>query len=498
MKILNKIHIFVFLIFVFGILLSTYGLNGFLQGHLGWVGPHLYSVSINLEITKFFLADGIYEDSTFHLYNHHPPLFFYIFYFISKLGNSLSEKLQFAYFFAALIYSLSWYFIYSLLKYFGFNKKTSLLVIMLVCSADIFTSYRLVLSFDILSIFVSGSLIYAFYIFDNHTNRNKKELLLAFVFCFISTQISYYSFFIIFSGFVILLFKKIYLKQEFQRLMLYGIVNASFIFLSIVRIPFTFLFMDDKSLTVKNFLSRALGDGMIPKNTNIESISSYLFEKYTHQLLMLIPDSKIIIIFIILISMFLIFSSKDKSQTNHAQTKYDNSIIIPVTIPFFGVLLFYLISPFWAATHPFAILLLSGPIVFCLCIFLQKIVFSEKLITISLIAVSVLLFANFIDERKSNINQINKSFQLISLFEHNFPSGYAFQRFSGSCGILNGGMFKYLTSHPNRWIAPNSNFDDDFKINIECIDKEKGILKINNKSNKIIYYFNKKGQLISK
>ena len=98
MILLKKINIWTIYLFIlsFVIIFSTFNLNGFLTGHLGWHGPHLFAASVNVEVTKFFFADGIYNDGSFHLYNHHPPLGFYLFYFVSIIGNNLSDKLQLA------------------------------------------------------------------------------------------------------------------------------------------------------------------------------------------------------------------------------------------------------------------------------------------------------------------------------------------------------------------------------------------------------------------
>lgn len=502
MNLVRKAHILSLIFFFIAILLSVVGINGFLQGHLGWLGPHLYSVSINLENTKFFLADGIYDDGSYHLYNHHPPFFFYVFYLISKLGQNLSDKLQIGYFFAAFIYSLSWIYVYKILKFFGLNSRLIVLSILLVSSATIFTTYRAVLSFDIFSIFISGSMIYAFYIYDNHLYVEKNKIIYALLLCFFSTLISYYSFFIIFVGFVILLIKKLYLKEEIKKIIFFGVINASFFLIALLRIPLTIFFLQDDHSTISNFFSRALGSGMVPNQNIGKFTESFLLEKYVSQIFMLIPDLKFLLTCIFSFLILRLINKKNITRQPEDSIKINNitSKIISVIIPIIGVLFFYIVSPYWTAVHPFAILLLSAPFTFIAYVLIQKIFGNNnRTIIICLIIFTLLSVSNFYNERKNNLTQIKKTFSLISFFDHKFLDNYSFQRFGGTCGKFNGGMFKYLTSFPNKWFSKTSNVTLDKVIKIECVDKKNGNLRLSFANGDEIFYFDgKKGLIIEK
>ena len=48
-------------------------LNGFIDKHEGWAGPHHLSVSVNLDAeSNYFRHDVRYSNDTLKPYNHHP------------------------------------------------------------------------------------------------------------------------------------------------------------------------------------------------------------------------------------------------------------------------------------------------------------------------------------------------------------------------------------------------------------------------------------------
>jgi hypothetical protein len=370
----NFNYILIFLLLI--ILSSGFYYPGFLNGHGGYAGPHLFSVSLNsVNIDYFINVESVNfissSDYSYSIYNHHPPLFFRIFSLIFYLSTSLVTKLKVAYFLSTFFNCLGIYLLFKLLNKNKIKHKISFIICLSLLSSNIFLDYRNLITFDSLSILTSVIMLYCFI----KIEREKFNFLKIFFLLILTITVSWYNLIIVFSFFLIKL-----LQSFFKRKYLLFIKSKTFILsvctglFSVSLITLLYIEIQYLSLTYNSFeqFSRAL-------SYDYPTIDiSFLLKRLIKIALTSLPIISAFIIF------YYIISKKYILEFNFINNKI---FLIPLISFFAGLVIFFAVNPVWSLYHTyvFIYLIFSSSLFILLFIDLNKFSGLNNLIIFNLI-----------------------------------------------------------------------------------------------------------------
>lgn len=461
----NLILILSYIVFA---IYSTLNLKGFLGGHLGFAGPHLYASSLNLSYLPSIIASSVDSDfEVVHLYNHHPKLGFYVYWLISFLSDgTYLGKLQIGYLFSTVINILGVVALYFALRYIRINKVLSLFAVAFVFSTHYFNLYLTLTNFDSLSILMSSGLLFSFKtLYDDlilpTPQHSLKQHIYSWLIIFLSMNTSYY-FFCVNAFFVLTIFVITIIKHKFKSNIKKLITFSSLMFiLALISITTVLLSLYLYAGNLDSFADLIQRDA--PNYNNAGGRQKTIFELivtfygYTKSIL---PSKRIVFCFVVLVIYSLI-------KYRHIKIS-DFSWISMVG----GAVTFILFTRYFSAGHPFAFsILMIGVVTLFVCALNYYCEHTFYYILIAILtasmlfsSISVLKHINY-----SNVVISQRSENLVKLFDDKYSHGYSLY-FKGSmpmCRDFNHGQFWFLASHPNYQASQNKTLPKK-TILVEC------------------------------
>ena len=461
----NLILILSYIVFA---IYSTLNLKGFLGGHLGFAGPHLYASSLNLSYLPSIIASSVDPDlEVVLLYNHHPKLGFYVYWLISFLSDgTYSGKLQIGYLFSTVINILGVVALYFALRYIRINKVLSLFAVAFVFSTHYFNYYLTLTSFDSLSILMSSGLLFSFKtlyddLISSNLQHSLKQHIYSWLIIFLSMNTSYY-FFCVNAFFVLTIFViatiKHKLKSNIKKLITFSSLMFILAFISITTVLLS-LYLYAGNLD--SFVDLIQRDAPNYKNAGVrqKSLLELISTFYIH-LRSILPSKKIVLL--IMGGIIFYFIKYRKFNCNEL-------CWLPI---FGGCIVFIIATRYWSAIHPFAFaILMVGGISFI--VFTLNSYFEHKScsVLIALLTTSMMISSISILKHtyRSNLTLSQYSVNIIKLFDDKYSHGYSlyYKDSMPMCRGFNHGQFWFLASHPNYQASQNKTLPKK-NILVEC------------------------------
>ena len=461
----NLILILSYIVFA---IYSTLNLKGFLAGHLGFAGPHLYASSLNLSYLPSIIASSVDSDfEVVHLYNHHPKLGFYVYWLISFLSDgTYLGKLQIGYLFSTVINILGVVALYFALRYIRINKVLSLFAVAFVFSTHYFNLYLTLTNFDSLSILMSSGLLFSFktlyddLILPNHQHSLKQHIY-SWLIIFLSMNTSYY-FFCVNAFFVLTIFVITIINHKFKSNIKKLITFSSLMFiLALISITTVLLSLYLYAGNLDSFVDLIQRDAPDYKNAGVrrKSLLELISTFYVH-LRSILPSKKIVILIMGLIIFNFIKFKKF----------YCNELCWLPTLG--GCIVFIIATRYWSAIHPFAFpILMIGGISFLVSVF--NFYFVDKSFPLIIAILTTLMLFSSISllkhTYKSNLSTSHLSQNIVKLFDEKYSHDYSlyFKDAMPMCRGFNHGQFWFLASHPNYQASQNKTLPKK-TILVEC------------------------------
>lgn len=447
---------------------STLNLKGFLGGHLGFAGPHLYASSLNLSYFPSIIASSVDSDlEVVHLYNHHPKLGFYVYWLISFLSDgTYAGKLQIAYIFSTVINIIGVITLYFALRYIKINKVLCLFAVAYVFSTHYFNFYLTLTNFDSLSILMSSGLLFSFKtLYDDlilpNLQHSLKQHIYSWLIIFLSMNTSYYffcinAFFVLTIFFIAIINHK--LKSNIKKLITFSSLMFILAFISITTVLLS-LYLYAGNLD--SFVDLIQRDAPDYKNAGDRQLSLLgLISNFDIYLRSILPSKKIAILIMGLIIYYFIKFKKF----------YCNELCwLPILG---GCIVFIIATRYWSAFHPFAFsILMIGGISFLVSAF--NIYLEDKSFPLVIAILTTLMLFSSISVLKhtyqSNLSISHLSQNIVKLFDKKYSHDYSlyFKDSMPMCRGFNHGQFWFLASHPNYQASQNKTLPKK-TILVEC------------------------------
>lgn len=484
-------------VFCFGILFSVFGVHGFMREHLGWMSPHLLGASINIEYTRIIAAERVYPDGTIASYGHHPPFSFYFFFLVSQLGVGFLDKLVIAHTASSVVYLAGWVVLYRVLCRLNIDPLIALFSILVVSSAELFLTYRALVSFDTFSIISGACLLYGLSEFERHEEgMSPRTFLIALSLCVFGVLISYYSYPILAAFFLSLFIFRLLRKKHWQQVFLAGAIIVVFMMLQGAWTILIHL-RSDAGDSIGLFFNRVATDQVANIRTHLQTPEG-LWSDHKKQFSRLMPSFVALVGVVVFVasSLGVSFVSRllDKSEKRPEVTIRGDIPKIPgLTLISFvvGLGTFLYVGRYWAAGHPFTLLFLAAPLSLMIAVLLQTVKPTLRLATAAGIALlSVHSATLFAEQRNLDLVVANDTRGLIELIDEEFPSAYFFPTIK-RCGRFNfnNGMQKLLFSAPNLWTTNEVKIAADRDVLVECADPKTGAYRFRTRDGKREYIF---------
>lgn len=459
-------YILIFLLLV--ILSSGFYFPGFLNGHGGYAGPHLFAVALNsINVDYFINVESVNfinpNDYFYSIYNHHPPLYFRIFSLIFYLSASLVTKLKIAYFLSTFLNCIGIYLLFKLLNYNKIKHKISFIICLSLISSNVFLDYRNLITFDSLSILSCVVMLYCFI----KIERKKFNFLEIFFLLILTITASWYNLIIVFSFFLIKLIQSflinnflLFIKSKtFILSICIGLFSVFLITLLYVEIQYL-----SSTYNSQEQFSRALSTDFSPIKIN------FFLKRLFKIVLTSLPITYAFIVF------YHIISKKYILRFNFISNKF---FLVPIISFFLGLVLFIALNPIWSLYHTFIFiyLIFSSSLFFLIFIDLNKFSGLNDLIILNLIFFTFgLSFEVYRDKKESELTE-----SLLVKFEklQNNNKSYIYVDPKTKDLLhnkINKGRLLYLSSYPNKGFAHSYNPANTIFISFDK-DKNKLIIK---------------------
>ena len=481
-----------FLLFFFALLYSVTGIHGFMRGHMGWLGPDLYSVAINLDASHFFMARGLMSDGSYMAYNHQPPAIFYFFNAVSHLGKDLFDKLQIAYFMSAGVLILGWYAMARVFRKLGYDPAVANFTVIVLGSTSFFTFYRALLSFDNFSVLVSAGLIYAFAIFEGRHGATAapnsiQSRIVATGICIASLLVSWYVYPII--GFFLLgmFIFRVVKRQDWKTPFVAGFL----VFVTMLALVASLFYMNHRYMgnyqDIWDFLGGDAATNAKDLGVRYKPFLELMKALYA-QFSMLFPNraAKFALLILLLSGVGAVSIKKIRSLVSFDQTM--RMPVLSILALLLGASSFLYLTRYWSWIHPFGFpFLLMGfgiILVWALSKLPAEIRQFLPLLTFVLSFHAAQILQN---EREGDVWRAKETQSLIDVVQTEFPRGYALTLNTG-CGIFNQGMFTYIAAYPNSFLSPNEkDVPSDKAVEVLCENNDTGETVLRTKDGKRKY-----------
>lgn len=431
-KIKSKYNInYLLIVLASSILLSNLSLKGFLEGHEGFAGPHLLSGSLNSTITQDgVISDLIFEKNSgakgYSIYNHHPPLSFWIYGNLLKYFKLKSSQLTAAYFFSTFLNLIGLLILFKALIRLKLNYDSRIFITFSVLGTFLVSRFLNLATFDSFSI-ISASTLSIFFL---DSNAEKRFSVLWVLLIISLLFISWYNHLFLYSFFIFQFFKKglkSFIYSDCLKYILCFIPSSIFIILLQYNGILNF-----KGLSVtQEIFVRGFGEN---NYSDLGVIKSIIF--FFSNLIKATP-------FIVLI--FLL--------KNRKKIKLKNSIIFNSNIA--AILAFFLIDFSWNIRHPFILLYL---IIFSVFYISQIINWNEiinrKIVLIQILFTLLILSNSFYRDYKES----TKNAYLLKIIDNNIinnETSYNMKYQDISIMLnnnedLNFGRLSFILCYPNK------------------------------------------------
>ena len=452
-------------------------LNGFIDKHEGWAGPHHLSVSVNLDAeSNYFRHDVRYSNDTLKPYNHHPPLFFFIQSALIDDTTEAAKRLNTAYKLAAIFVCLGFLAIHLLLNRLGFSVLVSSIASISALSTQLWLVHQPLTTFDCANVFLSAMLIYFLVLILQTPNR--KNYFKFFCAGCAATLISWYAILIIFTcglWFLWLQWQRQRLREFWSQPEFLTCISTS-LFASILLLTLIF----EEALTIGNTISleKSFNNSLFLLENFSESIrsDSQMREIKVVPIIksILATISSPILILMLAIAIYFGFGkSLSLVANNIQQTRMRLTVIF---LPALGTTLFIICTIYWSSTHNFAFLWYIPPLAIVTAILLEVWEQNSHRALIVVLCLSLFYYMFEISDRSADALKQQKLRRPIltwlSLQTNLKPIAWVLPKdseFPAPCGKYSGGALIFIGSKPNVFVKESMNIPADYrKLEMLC------------------------------
>ncbi len=434
------------LLLIFCLLVSSAILPGFLPGHGGFGGPHLFGVARNMLQTPGFIgADLVYTDTTFHPYNHHPPLYFWLQAAVTYWGTSFASRLQLAYLFSSILTAGGLFVLYQALRRLALTPSSAFLGVAGAAGTYMFVNYRNIVNFDSASLILSSLILFT--IVNHHQAHSRRTLWQFRAVCIFALLTSWYAVTLI----LVYLGAELALKlrQAGLRAALTSSTCASALITGGFAVAlFTLLCLNELHATgALQTLQTAFGRdfGMAHEASAYNPPATHIIFMLIRRLLESLPLhlAPLGIVFAIPSLRRPIVSSLRKQLATPGLLPAAATLIA-------GTGLFILAAAKWSSIHPFAYIWILPVVALATAMFAQATAFSPMT---SRITFAIALLGAFAWVGYASVRDTRQAMATSPLLQvaDALPSPTAYVMPDDfNCGLLSDGAFRYITSTPNK------------------------------------------------
>ena len=491
---IEKYHIIILITYFCVLVGYQWPINGFLSGHLGYGGPHLYAGAINLDATSNFIVNSIGSDGKYFTYHHQPTLGFYIYNIISHLGTTYADKLYIGYLVSIIILCISWITVYYVLINIGINKTISAFIVTIFSTSTYFYDHRALLNFDQLTVLCISMLLWSFSTLEKirqYKLNNIKKIIIPLLLIIICLNISWYIYPITALYFITSIIIRFRNKENWKEFFIYGSIIAismcCIIGIMVYKNYYYLGTLSDLKLLFKRNAASA------------DSVAQALY-KPTYELvkLLLIRFKEVMpkLTVIACALPFLLYAFISNNDTK----RFKNGNLLTIAFSFIvGGFTFILLTRYWSFIHPFCYPLMAVGFYIVFAIFLNKLNKKAMLIIplLSIISVAISI-KNVHKDFKNAKMHADSTYALIDLMDNEFNGEYAFDIDNAHNEKFNTGMLLFVTSYPHRrYVKDDKIWPSDKIVSVKCLDKKKGVLTFVTKDKSksfIVEFGNKKYQ----